>query len=63
MLHMPRSHLSWLTRLRGHGEAQARYSPIKFDYFAYSRSRWEEYHRRKEAVLAAVDKACTVSAH
>jgi hypothetical protein len=43
--------------------AQARYSPIKFDYFAYSRLRWDEYHRRKEGVLAALDKALAVPAH
>ncbi|KAK9842050.1 hypothetical protein WJX81_006195 [Elliptochloris bilobata] len=26
---------------------QARYSPINFDYFAYSALRWGEYHKRK----------------
>lgn len=34
---------------------QARYSPIDFDYFGYSRLRWNEYHKRKDGFLQALD--------
>lgn len=33
---------------------QARYSPIDFDYFGYSKLRWDEYYRRKEEFLRDV---------
>ena len=36
---------------------QARHSPIDFDYFAYSRLRWDEYHRRKAEFMGALDEA------
>lgn len=44
------------------GCVQARYSPINFDYFAYSALRWGEHHRRKADVLAAVAGQCNLSA-
>ncbi|BDA42425.1 probable ethanolamine kinase [Coccomyxa sp. Obi] len=34
---------------------QARYSPIDFDYFSYSKLRWDEYYRRKDEFLSAVE--------
>ena len=34
---------------------QAKYSPIDFDYVEYWALRWGEYHKRKDAFLAAVD--------
>lgn len=40
---------------------QARYSPIRFDYFAYSRLRWDEYHKRSAGVLAAVGECCSTA--
>ena len=43
------------------GCVQARYSPINFDYFAYSALRWGEHHRRKADVLAAVARQCQSS--
>ena len=33
---------------------QARYSPIDFDYFGYSRLRWDEYHKRKNGFMQAL---------
>jgi ethanolamine kinase len=33
---------------------QARYSPIDFDYFSYSKLRWSEYYRRKDEFLAGI---------
>ncbi|KXZ49428.1 hypothetical protein GPECTOR_21g654 [Gonium pectorale] len=36
---------------------QARYSPIDFDYLAYAKMRWAEYHRRKAEFFALVDAA------
>ncbi len=32
---------------------QARYSPIDFDYFGYSRLRWDEYHRAQGRLPAS----------
>lgn len=34
---------------------QARYSPIDFDYFGYSKLRWDEYYKRKEEFLSKVE--------
>ena len=34
---------------------QARHSPIDFDYFRYSRLRWDEYHRRKAEFMAGLE--------
>ena len=34
---------------------QARYSEIDFDYMEYSTVRWNEYYKRKPAVLKSVE--------
>lgn len=33
---------------------QARYSPIDFDYFNYSKLRWDEYYKRKDEFMQAL---------
>ena len=33
---------------------QACYSPIDFDYFSYSKLRWDEYYKRKDEFMQAL---------
>ena len=42
---------------------QARHSPIDFDYFQYSKLRWNEYYRRKEEFMQALQPHLEKSEH
>jgi hypothetical protein len=40
-----------------HPLLQAKWSSIDFDYLAYAKLKWDEYHKRKEEFLAAAEAA------